>query len=200
MRKTDMYRLIEVLESFPARELRKAIKSPLVTSLKSRSAFYLRKSKKHRDCYRIGLQSGPGGFRLFGFEPLARVGARRSDRHRFLVSILENLSKRGSNVLCALLTLRSHFQSIGYALGLFSIFEPSRFVNQTSFTVTKEGMPIFRSWSSVDACHRVFLGLRRNTSKPGLLTSMFFHRFPPSSLSLILRHLRSKQVPQYALC
>jgi len=69
------------------------------------------------------------------------------------------LSEGDPDVLCALLALRSHFQSIGYALGLFSIFEPSRFVNQASFTVTKEGMPIFRSWSSVDACHRVFLRL-----------------------------------------
>ena len=146
------------------------------------------------------MESGPGCFRPFGFEPLIRIGARGSDRHCFLVGVLENLSKGGPDVLCALLALRSHFQSIGYALGLFSIFEPSRFVIQTSLTVTKEGMPIFRSWSSVDACHRVFSTLRRNPSKPGLLTSMFFHRFPPSSLSLILRHLRSKQVPQYALC
>jgi hypothetical protein len=40
-----MYRLIEVLESFPASELRKATKSALATSLKSRSAFDPRKSK-----------------------------------------------------------------------------------------------------------------------------------------------------------
>jgi len=81
MRKTDMYRLIEVLESFPGRELRKAIKSALATSLKSRFAFGPRKSKNAEIRYGIGLESGPGDFRLFGFEPLIRIGARGSDRH-----------------------------------------------------------------------------------------------------------------------
>jgi hypothetical protein len=45
MRKTEMCRLIEVLESRPARELRKASKSALATSLESRFAFGPGKSK-----------------------------------------------------------------------------------------------------------------------------------------------------------
>src|ERR1700730_2143973 len=43
----------------------------------------------------------PGGFRLFGFEPLIGIGARRCDRHCFLVGILENLSE-GARTCCAL--------------------------------------------------------------------------------------------------
>jgi hypothetical protein len=125
MRKTEMYRLIEVLENFPGRELRKAIKSALATSLKSRFAFGPRKSKNAEIRYGIGLESGPGDFRLFGFEPLIRIRARRGDRH----CVLENLSERGPEVLCALHTLRSHFQSVSYPLGLFAISKASRFVN-----------------------------------------------------------------------
>jgi hypothetical protein len=68
------------------------------------------------DCFGIGLQGGWGGFRFFGCEPLIRMGPRRSDRHCFLVRVLENLSERGPDVLCAFLTLRGHFQSIGYPL------------------------------------------------------------------------------------
>jgi hypothetical protein len=52
--------------------------------------------------------------------------------------------------------------------------------------VRKVGPPEFPSWSSADACHRVsFGGIKNDTSKSTLLTSMLVHRIPPSPNSLI---------------
>jgi len=172
MRKTEMYRLIEVLESFPGRELRKAIKSALATSLKSRFAFGPRKSKNAEIRYGIGLESGPGDFRLFGFEPLIRIRARRGDRH----CVLENLSERGPEVLCALHTLRSHFQSISYPLVacLRSLRRVDLSIKRPSLS-RKKACQNFEAGLLWTLAIKWFFGLTRNRSKPGLLTSIFFH-------------------------
>jgi hypothetical protein len=89
----------------------------------------------------IGLQRGYRGFRFFGCQPMIRIGSRRSDRHCFLVGVLKDLSERGLDVLRAFLTLRGHFQSIG----LFAVFKPGRFADQSSFTVTKKACQNFEA-------------------------------------------------------
>ncbi len=45
----------------------------------------------------------------------------------------------------AFLTQRGHFQSIGYPLGLFAVFKPGRFADQSSFTVTKKACQNFEA-------------------------------------------------------